>query len=96
MLKIFKLASYVSSLILISIYFLVYLSDEEKLILIPYINVKFNIYELRIIFFVIVVIMLVYFLVYIFFITQNKKLNNIEDIKVIESKQEKFNSLNFF
>ncbi len=95
MLKIFKLASYVSSLILVSIYFLVYLSDKEKLILIPYINAKFNIYELRIIFFLIVVIMLVYFLVYIFFITQNKKLNNIEDIKVIESKQEKFNSLNF-
>lgn len=95
MLKMFKFASYISSLILVSIYCVFIFSDKEKIVLVPYINTEFNIYTLRFVFLVFVLLMLVYFLIYIFFITKSKRLNNIEDIEIIESQQEKLNSLNF-
>lgn len=95
MFKLFKFASYISSLILVSIYVFFLFSDKEKIVSIPYINIKFNIYTLRFVLLIIVLAMLIYFFVYLFIIIDSKKQNNIVEIEIIELQQEKFNSLNF-
>lgn len=95
MLMLFKIASYISSLFLLAIYICSLYFNEEKMVLIPYININFNIHCLQFVLLVIVLVALIYFIIYIFFIASNKKLNNIENIEIIELKQEKFNSLNF-